>query len=71
MKKIIAILCVAVSLSTSTVPFAEAGRQNGPGQDTTVVEARGSVTYHITFWGNEQARVAIVGDGDTDLDVFV
>jgi hypothetical protein len=71
MKKIIANLFVVLSLSVVIVPFADAGRQNGPGKDTTTCQAFSSVTYNITFRGGEQARVAIVGDGSTDLDVFV
>src|SRR4051794_747409 len=51
MKKIIASLFVALSLSVVAVPFADAGRQNGPGKDTTICQAYGSVTYNITFWG--------------------
>ena len=71
MKKIITSLFVVLALSAVAVSVADAGRQNGPGKDTTVCQAFGSVTYNVTFWGGEQARVAIVGDGATDLDVFV
>ena len=28
-------------------------------------------TYNIIFRGGELARVAVVGDGDTDVDLFV
>ncbi|MBM4073454.1 MAG: hypothetical protein FJ271_31700 [Planctomycetes bacterium] len=49
----------------------EAGRIPGPGIDTRRCEAYSSVTYHDTFRGGELAVVSIVGDGDTDLDVFV
>jgi hypothetical protein len=50
---------------------AQAGRFGGPGKDNKVCQAYGSVTYYETFRGCEIARVAIVGDGDTDLDIYV
>jgi len=71
MKKFIASLFVVLSLSFVAVPFADAGRQNGPGKDTTICQAYGSVTYNVTMYGGEEARIAIVGDGATDLDIFV
>ncbi len=71
MKKFVAIACVALCLSVATITLVEAGNIKGPAQGTTICEARGSVVYHETFFGNEMARVAIVGDGSTDLDVFV
>jgi hypothetical protein len=71
MKNIVASLIVALSLSFVTVPLAEAGRIPGPGKDTIVCQAYGSVTYYATFRGGELASVAIVGDGFTDLDIFV
>jgi hypothetical protein len=38
---------------------------------TDVVRARTTDVYHVTFRGGEVAAVAIAGDGDTDLDLFV
>lgn len=70
MKKSIVSLAAVIALCLG-VSFADAGRIPGPGIDTAVCQARGSVTYFDTFRGGEIARVAIVGDGDTDLDVFV
>src|ERR1051325_5372590 len=70
MQKIVVSLVVVLS-SFVTVPLAEAGRVGGPGKDTTICEAYGSVTYFVTFRGSEFARVAIAGDGATDLDIFV
>lgn len=49
----------------------EAGRIPGPGVDSRRCEAYSSVTYYDTFRGGEMAVVSIVGDGDTDLDLFV
>src|SRR5256885_1791074 len=63
MKKIVLSLLVVLSLSFIPMQLAEAGRRDGPGLDTTICEAFGSVTYHENFFGGEEARVAIVGDG--------
>lgn len=71
MKKIVVSLVAALSLSFVTVALVDAGNTKGPRQGTTVCQARGSVTYFETFYSNEQARVALVGDGSTDLDIFV
>jgi hypothetical protein len=71
MKKMIATLFVALCITAVAVPFADAGRVNGPGKDTTICQAYGSITYNVTMYGGEQARIAIVGDGSTDLDIFV
>ena len=70
MKRFTSILACVVILATM-VSMANAGRLNGPGKDTKICQANGSVTYYETFRGCEQARVAIVGDGSTDLDIFV
>ena len=70
MKKVIVSLVAIVALGLVVVNV-DAGRIPGPGIDTKICQAFGSVTYHETFAGGQIARVAIVGDGTTDLDVFV
>lgn len=47
------------------------GRSGGPATDYDRVEARSYVQYYITFRGGEFAEVAVVGDGDTDLDLYI
>jgi hypothetical protein len=69
MKKF-AILCVALA-SLAVIPMVQAGRFPGPGSDKARCEAFGSVTYYEKFYGGETASVSIVGDGYTDLDLFV
>jgi hypothetical protein len=66
-----AIALVALSCFAGTASLVEAGRAPAPGIDTTRCEAYGSVTYYERFYGGEIATVSIVGDGDTDLDLFV
>jgi hypothetical protein len=59
-----AIVLAALACLSVAVPLVEAGR--APGVDTNR-----SVTYFERFYGGELATVSIVGDGDTDLDIFV
>ena len=66
MKKFVAIACVALCLSVATITLVEAGNIKGPAQGTTICEARGSVVYHESFFGNEMARVAIVTASTSD-----
>ena len=47
------------------------GRSNGPGQVSERVLAGDTDSYTLRFDGEEQAAVVVVGDGDTDLDLFV
>ncbi len=70
MKKLATIL-IALGCLTATASLAFAGRVPNSGADTVRCEAYGSVTYYERFYGGETARVSIVGDGDTDLDLFV
>ena len=71
MKKFV-ITCVALAcLTAAAAPLAFAGRAPSPGVDNKRCEAFGSVTYYERFYGGEMARVSLVGDGYTDLDVFV
>src|SRR5437764_700031 len=69
--KKLAIALFAVTSLSIAVPFVDAGRAPAPGVDTKRCEAFNSVTYHENFYGGEVATVSIVGDGDTDLDIFV
>jgi hypothetical protein len=70
MKKF-AITCVALACLSVAAPLALAGRAPSPGFDNKRCEAFGTVTYYEPFYGGEQARVSLVGDGYTDLDIRV
>lgn len=35
------------------------------------VEAYSTDSYTIKFWGGERATVMVIGDGDTDLDLYI
>ncbi len=69
MKKLV-ILCAAVA-SLTVASLADAGRVPNPGSDVIRINGFGTITYTERFFGGEMARVAIVGNGASDLDVFV
>lgn len=71
MKKTVISLVAVLSVSLAMVSMVGAGHLRGPSEDTKVCQANGSVTYYEPFRGGETARVAIVGDGATDLDIYV
>lgn len=63
-------LVIAALTFTITVPGL-AGAVRGASCGTYRLPARGSHTFRISFYGGETARVALSGDGDTDLDLYV
>ncbi len=69
MKKIIVAVAFCTILAFGAI--AQAGHVRGPQVGSARCEAYGSVIYYETFRSGEMAEVAIHGDGDTDLDVFV
>ncbi len=59
---------LALSMATQIV---EADPVGGPSWRVDEVEAYTANVYRVSFYGGELARVRVVGDGDTDLDVYV
>ena len=47
------------------------GRVGGAAQHVDAVDAGASDHYELMFYGREWAEVAVIGDGDTDLDLYV
>lgn len=47
------------------------GASGGPKYNKTYVKANGTDVYRITFRAGETAVVTAIGDGDTDLDLYV
>ena len=47
------------------------GRRSGPAYHVDRVSARSNHTYSLTFAGGNRAMIAVIGDGDTDLDLLV
>jgi hypothetical protein len=69
-KTIKAVLMAVVLLAMSVVP-ALAGAVGGPKYGRYRVGAHSSRTFTVSFYGGETGRVAVSGDGDTDLDLYV
>jgi hypothetical protein len=61
---ILAILAVAGSVSW-------AGAIPGPKRSQSVIRPGGVDEYKVVFRAGELASVAVIGDGDTDLDLYV
>lgn len=47
------------------------GALNGPRSAQEIVKGNGTDTYQISFVANYLAEIAVIGDGDTDLDLYV
>ena len=47
------------------------GKVGGPGKNNSSVRGDGTDSYDISFIKGELAEIIVVGDGDTDLDLFV
>lgn len=54
-----------------TARVAKADPVSGPDSKVDVVDAFMVNIYRVNFYGNELGRVRVIGDGDTDLDVYV
>jgi hypothetical protein len=50
---------------------ASRGRVGGPGYVIDNVSGENAMMYTIEFAGGEAAEVAVVGDGSTDLDLYI
>jgi len=61
---------IAVLIFGATAPGL-AGAVRGPVYARDAVNPGSADVYRITFRGGEIARVALSGDGDTDLDLYV
>jgi hypothetical protein len=48
-----------------------AGSTTGAGVYNKVCPAFGETVIHEQYWGNQAATLLLIGDGDTDLDIFV
>ena len=60
-----------VALADEVAKSGSRGAIGGPKRARTVVRSRGTDVFHLSFRGGELARVAISGDGDSDLDLYV
>ena len=50
---------------------ATRGAVGGPKRAASTVNARSTDRYICKFWAGELAEVAVIGDGDCDLDLYI
>jgi hypothetical protein len=60
-----------LALADDVARGSSRGAHGGVRIDPTQVRSGGTDVYWLTFRAGEQARVAIAGDGDSDLDLYV
>jgi hypothetical protein len=65
---VLAVALVAVSFFVNNADASPAG---GPILKATSLPGRHNDTYTLTLLGGEVTEVALVGDGSTDLDLYV
>jgi len=65
--------CVAMAMAVvlALTVTAQADSLGGRSVRTVVIPGNSTDTWTVTFVAGERASVAIVGDGDTDLDLYV
>lgn len=71
MKRLVARILVAAVLVAGACAPSMAGAFGGPQYGRYRLGAKSTHTFTVAFRGGEWARVAISGDGDTDLDLYV
>jgi hypothetical protein len=64
-------LTAAAAMAVLGATAAQAGAIPGPKIGGGLIAGRGVDSYTVVFAGNERAVVAVKGDGDTDLDLYV
>ena len=64
-------LAYIASIEKSIKTSASRGAVGGPRRAASYVNARSTDTYDCKFWANELAEVAVLGDGDCDLDLYI
>jgi hypothetical protein len=69
--KKIAMVVLMVAMALWSVNPGFAGAYEGPKIGSYVIDERCIDKFEIKFYGGEEARVAVRGDGDTDLDLYV
>jgi hypothetical protein len=60
-----------VALADEVAKSGTRGAEGGPKVNRTVVLSKVTDVYRIRFRGGQLAEVAIAGDGDSDLDLYV
>lgn len=64
-------LLAVIDTADSTSAAVSRGAVGGPKTATSRVRAYDTDTYTVEFRGDRTAEVLVVGDGDTDLDLYI
>lgn len=70
-KRMIIVMLLGVVILAAGVMPSLADAVGGPQANTFRLEARSYRTFTVSFVGGRKAEVALLGDGDTDLDLQV
>jgi hypothetical protein len=65
------VLFAAAAAVLSVPSAANASPVDGPMSKRDQVLAFSTDVYRVALWGNEVTEIRLVGDGDTDLDLYV
>jgi hypothetical protein len=71
LNKAIRWMVCAIVIAGAVAPLANAEPVDGPQSGVFWVPPYSSNVHYIDFRGGELASIAVVGDGGTDLDLFV
>src|SRR5437763_741463 len=64
------LMMIAVILIGSVAPTL-AGASGGPKEGVYTISGNSYQTFTVTFRGGEEAQVALKGDGNADLDLYI
>ena len=69
--RVLAGLLIVLTVALVACEFGQAGALEGPRRWTRKLEKNADVTYKIKFQAKSPAEFCIMGDGSTDVDIFV
>ena len=64
-------LLAALAINMNAEPAVAPAPASSVSTHTDIVKARHTDTYNVYFVGGVEAEVAVIGDGDTDLDLYI
>ena len=62
---------LVLAAMVSVLGSVQADSVRGPSTTLESVKAKATDVYTLSFVGGQQAKLSVIGDGDTDLDVYV
>jgi hypothetical protein len=71
MTKCIRFAALVALCAVSLVSIAQAGALGGGKRTVEQVDAEMTDVYNVAFYAEQEAIVEVLGDGDTDLDLYI